>query len=365
MIKKADGLVTYRHGEIPAGMATMSMLARQRRRPAPKQPVVGYYKVRRGEVPLYAIADSVELPAMTDKQLARWTGNRTCARCGETRVDPVPLLDDGRRVDEKCRQAERLARARVSWLAGRMEAVAWARAFTAKRDGVILVGHLVAGRTGASPVELLAVDQEFNVLLRALTWPSPYRNLSYGGVRWSRWPRSVYDLVEGRTRRLAPGGGVVDCDEIVPHLFPLIGRPVVYLTVGGSGHPIRYVADNSAHWSHEPSLFSGAPLGLDRHRSNDFAERWRDWLAEPQPGQNYWPGRDGLRRQPVEATSAAGGLARVLVGMLRMSLDDHPDGPAVCPVLPETGLEPCGEPVGLSGTCPGHEASPENAVSRP
>lgn len=366
MIKKADGLVTYRNGEIPAGMATMTMLARQRRRPAPDQPVVGYYKVRRGEVPLYAIAESVELPAMTDKQLARWTANRTCARCEEVLADPVPLLADGRRLDATCRKAEQLARTRVSWLALRMEAVAWARAFIAKRDGVIVVGHLVSGGWSASPVDLLAVEDNFNVLLRVLTWPSPYHRLSSGGVRWSRFPRSVHDQVEGRIRRLAPGGGVVDCDEIVAHLFPLIGRPIVYLTVGGSGHPIRHVADNSEHWSgHEQSLFTGAPLGLDRHRSNDFAERWRDWLAEPLPGQNAWPGRDGLRRQPVEATSAAGGLTRVLVGLLRMSLDDHPGGPAVCPVLPETGLEPCGEPVGLSGTCPGHKASSGNAVSRP
>lgn len=355
-------LATYGHGEIPDGWATMSMLARQhRRRPAPGQPAVGYYRVRKGEVPLYAIAGAVELPAMSDKQRARWEGNRTCARCETMYPDPVTLLDDGRRVDWDCRQAERLARSRVSWLALRMQAVAWAREFAEQADGVIVVGRLVSGRSSsASPVELLAVDQRRDVLVDVLTWPSPYENLTDGGVKWPRSPRSVYDLVEGRTRRLAPGGGAVDADEIVPLLFPLVGRPMVYLTVDGSGDPIGHVGDSSRLWSsHGLSLVTGAGFDRgDRYDSHDFAVRWRDWLAEPQPGQNYWPGREGLRSQRVEAATAAAGVTRVLVGLLRMVLDDHPDGPAVCPVLAETGLEPCGEPVGLEGTCSGHAPAP-------
>ena len=352
----ADELVTYRHGEIPDGMATMTMLARERRRPAPGQQPVGFYKISRGEVPLYAVADSVTLPAMTDKQHARWTADRTCARCGEVRPEPVPLADDGRRVDMECQRIERTAAARVTWLKLRMEAVAWAKAFLDKPDGTILVGGLFTRSSmDASPVELYAVRlKPMWPLVDVLAWPSPYRNITWAGTCWPRHPRHVRDR-DGR--RLAPGGGTVDCDEIVPHLYPLIGRTLVYLTLGGSGHPIDYLISNSQRWNtYEQSLFAGPALSPDRSGDNDFAVRWRDWLCEPQDIRWPWQGREGLVRQPVEAASAFDGVMQVRAGLLRMSTDDHPDGPALCPVLPATGLEPCGEPVGLSGTCALHES---------
>lgn len=348
-------LPTYRYGQIPDGMATVSMLARMRRRLArPDQPAVGWYPIRKGVVPLYAIADSVELPKMSAKQFARWTAHRTCARCGEVRGEPVPLCDDGRRVDLECRRLERLAVARVTWLKARMEAVAWARAFHDQPDAAILVGRLFGHCSlEASPVDLFAISlNPTRPLLDVLAWPSPYRNITqFGGTTWARLPRGVHS----RAGRLAPGGGAVDCDEITPHLYPLLGRPLVYLTLGGAGHPIEHVERNSHNWSpHGVSLFAGPALQDDRNGHNDFAARWRDWMCEPEDTRHPWAHRDSLKRQPIEADTPAAAAELVLAGLLWMGLDAHPDGPPLCPVLPETGLEPCGEPAGLSGTCPLH-----------
>lgn len=359
----ADELPTYRHGQIPEGMATMTMLAGMRRRPRPGQPAVGWYPVRKGKVPLYAIADADELPAMSDKQHARWVANRTCARCGEVRADPVPLVDDsmpGRRVDYECRKAERLADARVSWLKLRMEAVAWARAFEIEQDGtgVILVGEAITGNGfDAGPVDLLAVDLDGNRLVNVCTWPSPYRNLWTGKTCWPVVPRSVRE--RGTGRRLARHAAAIDCDEIIPHLYPLLGRPVAYLTLGASGHPLELVAHDSNLWQgwHQ-SLFAGDALPTDRQGVNDIGARWRDWMCRPQHTQSPWKGSQGLQPQPLEADDPVAGVILALHCLTEMARDEHPDGPALCPVLPpDTGLEPCGEPVNTSGMCVRHGAA--------
>jgi len=370
----SDDLPTYRHGEIPDGMATVTMLGRMRRRLArPDQPAVAWYPVRKGKVPLYAVADTVALPPMSEKQHARWIANRTCARCEEVRAEPVPLCDDGRRVDLECRQLERLAVARVTWLKLRLEATAWAQRFHDQDGAAILVGQVFGfSSLDASPVDLVAIALKPAVpLVSVLTWPSPYHNIHVGtvGNRWYRLPRHCLTRVAGepgKSLRLAPGARTVDCDEIVPYLFPLVGRPLVYLTLGGHGHPIGHVESYSANWNpHGVSLFADGVIDRDRDGANDFAVRWRDWLCEPQEARHPWAHRDGLKRQPVEAAGPIAGVELVLSGLLRMGLDtDHPDGPARCPVLPDVGVEPCGEvishpgeylePDEITGTCPGH-----------
>lgn len=357
-----DDLPTYTHGNIPDGMATMTMLARRRRRVAPGQPAVGYYPVRGGAVvPLYAVADSVALPPMTDKQLARWTANRTCARCSEVHQDTVPERDDGRRVDRACWRAERWADARVGWVAARVQAREWARAMIHADDGVILVGHVI-GRGGidASAVELLAVDLSGRgELVDVMTWPSPYRNMHSGGIRWASYPRTVRENVPAALgRRLVPGRPVVDADQVVPHLMPLLGRPIAYLTVGGpSGHPVGHVAASSSLWDGwKRNLYAGNALPRDQSRANDIAVRWRDWMCQPQdtPNETPWSGRDGLQLQPLQADSAGEGLALAVSCLSQMARDGHPDGMAVCPVLQDVGVEPCGELANTSGMCDGH-----------
>jgi hypothetical protein len=359
-------LPTYRFGEIPDGMATMTMLAGLRRRPRAGQPPVGWYPVKGGgKVPLYAVDDALELPAMSDKQHARWIANRTCARCGEIRADPVPLdqshgAPEGRRIDYECKQLERLAGARAGWLKLRMQAVAWAWEVAFQPDLVILVGEVITGQAfNSSPVDLLAVDaRSGEIIFDITTWPSPYRDLTTGGMEWPRYPRNVRDWPSGQ--RLAPGGRTVDCDDVVPYLARLVGRPVVYLTLRADGHPVGHVEHYSALWElHGLSLFAGNPMGATPHgedAGNNFAVRWNDWLNQPTKSQTPWSGRTGLETKRVEADSPAAAVTLVRDRLRRMRLDEHPDGPALCPVLPDgVGVEPCGKAAATGGTCVGHD----------
>src|SRR5207247_6419709 len=76
----------------------------------------------------------------------------------------------------------------------------------------------------------------------------------------------------------------------------------------------------------------------------------------------FWPGIDGLTRQRRPDQTAAQILDLMRDYLRRMAgtdgVDDHPDGPAVCPVLPAhgdpPGIEPCGAP--LVGPRPGAKA---------
>jgi hypothetical protein len=133
-----DGRPVYEHGDVPVQLATMSMLARTRRRPAPGQEPVATYWGGRAYRPLYAVADADRLAPLPPSKQARWERNRTCGRCGAFRELAWKRGVDGRRYCDRC-----LEPAAEEWwhtrrADGRRRAAEWA-AGVAADPSVVLV----------------------------------------------------------------------------------------------------------------------------------------------------------------------------------------------------------------------------------
>ncbi|OKI52870.1 hypothetical protein [Micromonospora sp. CB01531] len=325
-----DGLPLYRVGEIPEHLATKTMLARQRRRPADRQKSVAtlFYHGNK-HAPLYAIADSVELPALSPARQAAWTAARTCARCQATSDAPLPMTNDERRRCLGCGRAERLAAARPSWLALRQQAVDWARDVLYHPDTVLIALHRLGH---GCPIEVHATTVDGQVLVDVLVWP--------------KYPSS----------KLARTPGAVDADQLVPYLTPLVGRRLIHLGAAWNGTPMRVLSDASNLWWHyETSL---ADPSIREDRDDAFAQRWTDWHARTwSNGDGLHRGhhnRYGLQHVDVDGDSAAALTAAMRAGLDLMAGDRHPDGPPACPWLPPTGITPCGARPWLNGLCRAH-----------
>lgn len=334
-----NGWPLYRIGELPENLATVTMLKRMRRRPAEGQEPAGTLLYRGNEyAPLYEVAAAVELPALTGKAAARYTAHRTCARCAEVNSEqPFREYEDGRRLCPRCTTAERFAKHRPSWLALRIQATAWARNVLADPDTVLLAAHR---HTFSYPVELHAVTLAGEVLVDAVVWPK--------SPAW----------------KLARTPGAIDAADVVPTLTPLVGRRAIHHIDGGrhgwASHitPLGEVARSSGVWFEDD--LAGPAV---RQVSDDaYQQRWIDWWSRPHDTGLPDAGRRGIAHVPVatdlmrESPALTRELAAVMRdGLVVMAADDHPDGPPRCPVLPPTGLEPCGAAAGPTGRCSDHE----------
>lgn len=325
-----DGLPVYRVTEIPSGMATATMLRRQRRRPAEGQPAVAllFYHGNK-HAPLYDVSASVELPALSPRRLAAWIAARTCARCATTRDVPLAHHHGGRRLCQACARLERLAAARPAWLTLRQQAVDWARTVLLDRDTVLIalrqLGH-------GYPIEVHAITLDGQALVDVLVW--------------TKWPSA----------RLARTPGAIDADRLVPYLMPLVGRRLVYLGIAWNRSPMGELSDASElWWRHETSL---ADPSIKEHRGDEFRQRWTDWHARTwSNGDGLWQSyhnRYGLERVDVRGDSAAALTAAMRAGLNAMASDRHPDGRPACPWLPPTGTTPCGARPFLNGLCRTH-----------
>ena len=138
------GWAVYGYGELPTEhLATRTMLkAEKRLEPAKGAPVVAQYKVRKGTVPLYAVADAVPLAVLSPARAEAWAAARTCTRCGEQRPRPITRYRDGARRCGKCQQAVAFERWAEQTRAVQAEITQWARGILAdSRTLLITRGH--------------------------------------------------------------------------------------------------------------------------------------------------------------------------------------------------------------------------------
>lgn len=134
------GLPLYGHADIPSHLATVSMLARDRRELAPDQQPVAAYRMRPSKTdpdrcaPLYRRAQAVPKPDLLGNNQGRYLENRTCARCrismGTTGA-PLPILKEGgthgpRRLCPDCVKFETGIRTVAKWYRDRAATTAWA-----------------------------------------------------------------------------------------------------------------------------------------------------------------------------------------------------------------------------------------------
>ncbi|MFI7249813.1 hypothetical protein [Micromonospora chalcea] len=332
------GLPVYRVGEIPDGMATATMLRRQRRRPAEGQPAVAllFYHGNK-HAPLYEVSASATLPALSPRRQAAWTAARTCARCATTRDTPLARHHGGRRLCLGCNRLERLAAARPAWLTLRQQAVDWARTALLDRD-VVLIALRQLGH--GFPIEVHAITLDGQPLVDVLVWP--------------KWP----------SPKLLRTPGAIDADRLVPYLMPLIGRRLIYLGTGWTQTPMGVLsAASELWWRYETSL---ADPSIKEHRDDEFRQRWTDWHARTwSNGDGLWKGYHnhyGLERVDVHGESAAALTAAMRQGLTAMARDRHPDGRPTCPWLPPTGTTPCGARPFLNGLCRTHGGDVDQEV---
>ncbi|MER7002237.1 hypothetical protein ABT297_04200 [Dactylosporangium sp. NPDC000555] len=339
-----DGRPLYRVGEIPDHLATQTMLKRMRRRPADSQEPAGtlFYHGNK-HAPLYEVAAAVALPELTGKTLARWTAARTCARCGSTSEHPIGIWHD-RRLCDGCSRAERLAEVRPSQLALRLAAVDWARRIVAAPDAAVLACITVDRWRG--PLHLYGVGFDGTVLL----------DITAAGKQTGGIPPVVTP------------GDAVHADEPLHVLTDLVGqRQFVHHTVQSDGRgwnthsvtPVERLLDGiyDLDWDKRSRLLDLCRTRGPEHGTDNYEDRWRHWLCRPNPSV-HWPSRgDSCLEYSVATAPTARRLAEdMLAGVRAIAADEHPDGPAACPVLPESGLEPCGSTdVTPSGVCPAHQ----------
>lgn len=161
----ADGLPLHRWGDLPAELATVTMLRERRLRLASDQQHVAWYmrvgNHGRGDHPLYRIADAVPLPPLRGKAAAAYTAARTCARCGVTgtyRLTPTSHGTHGQRLlDYDCLQAELASVSRARWVRERHAAVAWAAGVLAD-DRVVLVDERIAAGNQVGHIHAATLD---------------------------------------------------------------------------------------------------------------------------------------------------------------------------------------------------------------
>lgn len=323
-----QGRPMYRAVDVPAGLVTITDLYVARRTLAPgQQPVATLFYHGNQHTGLYALADTVELPRPTGKRLQTWTANRTCVRCAEVSTGrPWPLWGD-RRLCPSCIVAEHLAEHRPRYLGRRAEATAWARQVLA--DPAAGVMACITDGWG-EPARVHAATFDGQVLADLL-------------------------ITDDAT-----------ATEAVERLDALVGRRFVHHVAKRDGHgwntdsvtPANRVLEKAPYargdWDERQRVSALCAAGTDA-----VQPRLTQWMARQRPPVYVEQGLTsgyGLLDADVSPAPTAAALAATLRALVRqIADDDHPDGPATCPVLPPTGVTPCGATILLpTGTCPDH-----------
>ncbi|MBX7264946.1 hypothetical protein KIF24_01995 [Micromonospora sp. Llam7] len=344
--KLNPGRPLYRVGEIPDGLATVTMLRRLRRRPAEGQkPAATLFYHGNKHTDLYEITASTPLPALSPGRQAAWTAARTCARCAATRPDPLEFIDRGRRLCAGCVVTERSAAARPSWLRLRAAAVAWAGDVLDDPDTVLIAAY---GLTDwGAPYHVHAITLDGQVLVDVVA-------------------RRAYPSAEGALAGIDRVLGGIAADRLVPVLTSLVGRRLIHTVRSKLGHygghttPLARLSELT-RGPYSPGLTDPS---IRQEREDDFHLRWTDWhnrtwYDHPHSSPTY--GRSGLSSVPVDGSDAAALTTAMLAGLTRMAIDAHPGGPPACPWLPPTGRTPCGAtPDPDSGLCPDHTPPEES-----
>lgn len=316
------GRILYRQGELPATLATATMLSKVRRRLAEGQEPVASLLCgpRAYYAPLYVIAAAVELPALKGKVLARWQAARACARCSAASPqDPWPKLWHHntqlppRRLCPGCVAWERTA----YWLAqqglaDRAAAVAWARDLRA--DSTVALVSAVRDKT-TELIGLYARLLDGTVLVDAVLRPtSGFARDSAGGVSALDLLLQLRDL---GTRRLI-----------------------------GVAAPAMWHAASGTLWHTAGIPVDQWPKEISFRHSDWLDGHWSQWIAAPRN-----PGHPGLT---ISATSQHVGETGAPVervdayqaAIYQMAIGHHPTGPPACPLpAADTGLQLCSRPL--------------------
>lgn len=318
------GRPIHRFGDLPADrLATRTMLARRRRRPADGQEPVASYWTGHEYVPLYEIASTVELPPLTGKRAEAYAWARLCARCPAVSDEgPHRATADGRRLCGGCHVAE----AKVEWAVrhnrDRPLSVAWAAEVLAD-ERTVLVAASKPGkwdRTFDVAAITAAGDEVVSVQLR---------------------PRTIADRTDlgGVTIAELHDSGVLD---------RLADSRLIGWNYGALYDVDRDWAAHRGDWNR-----FRLPINPDR---DWFSEQYGRWIGDRAGSWGTAAYVSGWYAHPLQPEAEP----RVLVEevrkrLQRMAADDHPAGPPSCPVLPPTGLEPCGAVLGPLGVCADHE----------
>ncbi|MDG4768752.1 hypothetical protein [Solwaraspora sp. WMMD792] len=125
-------LPVYGVREIPDGLATVTMLRRMRRKPAPDQAPAGILRYSRGKdtTHLFTVADTVAMRPLTARQRAAAEASRVyprhCEVCGWDAGGPLPSNGRGAHRCPACDAEDRYDQVRAWRAQQRSEASAWA-----------------------------------------------------------------------------------------------------------------------------------------------------------------------------------------------------------------------------------------------
>ncbi|MFY1669523.1 hypothetical protein ACN27G_06145 [Plantactinospora sp. WMMB334] len=326
------GLPLFRTGEIPDGLATVTQLRLQRRRPAPGQrPAAELLYYGNSYTELWTVAETEQLPALSPGQQTAYDAARRCARCGEQRDQPVPRDHlSGRRVCAPCGEAE----AEMSWWVWRHQAraaaVAWAAGVLADPHAVLVhergVGHLLFGAFALVP----ATGQ---VLLDAPRIRYNDRDYAASTMRPESWndPRGTVGIV-----------------DIADQVRSLAGRRLIVWTGSFTGRGLGSLIWNM-RWELGEDLESALTPADRPHRwvpgvtGDELGDWYADWLSVRRPAGSWRYGRDVQAVPLPDQPDGPGGAVAHMLTLLRcMAVDDHPAGPPTCPGLRPGGREVCG-----------------------
>lgn len=271
-----EGTITVQHddeysfGNLPLELlaARTALREERRREPAPDQKPIALYKLRRGYAELYAICDTVPMPALSPARAAAWAEARTCARCAHVSKRPMLELDDRKRYCSSCRHTIAFERWCDQSRIVQAEAAEWARGVLADPAAVLIASSGGAIKhIRAEPVSGTVI---FDLRVRGIN--------DLAGLAWRD------DSPEKRAERREKYAGTVGPDEFATLAAPLTDARMIGWyeqdRSSGTGHnPIPHIK-NGDRVSERLALFSGvAP-----HRNSGY------YFPTPRlPWSNYPP----------------------------------------------------------------------------
>lgn len=285
-----DGRPLYRHGDLPAEqLATLTMLKRRRRRLAEEQEPIASYLMMRGYAPLYAVADTIALPVLSETRQARRDAVRTCARCRGRRGDadqPFPKWHhDGRRYCDPCQEPAAEARWHAQRAIGRQAAAEWAAGVLADPTAV-----LIRSRGAEGNVHLRAETLDGEIIVNAQL---------YRGKSPSWWPP------EDRVRCVPPA-------DVVDQFRALQGRRLIIWRD-------HWTDLGQLNQTMAPEVFPDV-VALSAAHTDELGPYWDQWIGERSPGMRSFYQNQRLHHQPQPEVDDWRDLPAALLAHMRQAL---------------------------------------------